>query len=92
MSVKYIKIRFNTDDASDRELLDRLKGMEGQNKFIKNAILSYIGKGKEDIIAEKVAALLLNNFQTLPVIQSKIVDSDAADESADIADAFLESL
>ena len=92
MSVKYIKIRFNTDDPSDRELLDRLKGMEGQNKFIKNAVLSYIGKGKEDIIAEKVAALLLNNFQTLPVIQSKIVDSDAADESADIADAFLESL
>ena len=92
MSIKYIKIRFNTDDPSDRELLDRLKGMEGQNKFIKNAILSYIGKGKEDIIAEKVAALLLNNFQTLPVIQSEIVDSDAADESADIADAFLESL
>ncbi len=92
MSVKYIKIRFNTEDPSDRELLDRLKGMKGQNKFIKNAVLSYIGKGKEDIIAEKVAALLLNNFQTLPVIQSKIVDSDAADESADIADAFLESL
>ena len=92
MSVKFIKIRFNTDDPSDRDLLDRLKGMEGQNKFIKNAVLSYIGKGKEDIIAEKVAALLLNNFQTLPVIQSEIVDSDAADESADIADAFLESL
>ena len=92
MSVKFIKIRFNTDDPSDRELLDRLKGMEGQNKFIKNAILSYIGKGKDDIIAEKVAALLLNNFQTLPIIQSESVDSDAADESADIADAFLESL
>ena len=92
MSVKFIKIRFNTDDPSDRDLLDRLKGMEGQNKFIKIALLSYIGKGKEDIIAEKVAALLLNSFQTLPVIQSKIVDSDAADESADIADAFLESL
>ena len=92
MSVKYIKIRFNTDDPSDRELLDRLKGMEGQNKFIKNALLSYIGKGKEDIIAEKVAALLLNSFQTLSVIQSESVDNDAADESADIADAFLESL
>ena len=92
MSVKFIKIRFNTDDPSDRELLDRLKGMEGQNKFIKNAILSYIGKGKDDIIAEKVAALLLNNFQTLPIIQSESVDSDAADESVDIADAFLESL
>ena len=92
MSVKYIKIRFNTDDPSDRDLLDRLKGMEGQNKFIKNAVLSYIGKGKEDIIAEKVAALLLNNIQALPIIQSEIVDSDAADESADIADAFLESL
>ena len=85
MSVKYIKIRFNTEDPSDRELLDRLKGMEGQNKFIKNAVLSYIGKGKEDIIAEKVAALLLNNLRTLPVIQSENVDSDAADESADIA-------
>ena len=92
MSVKYIKLRFNTDDSSDRQLLDRLKGMEGQNKFIKNAVLSYIGKGKEDIIAEKVAALLLNNIQTLPIIQGEIVDSDAADESADIADAFLESL
>ena len=92
MSVKFIKIRFNTDDPSDRELLDRLKGMEGQNKFIKNAVLSYIGKGKEDIIAEKVAALLLNNIQTLPVIQSESFDSDAADESVDIADAFLESL
>ena len=92
MSIKYIKIRFNTEDPSDRELLDRLKGMEGQNKFIKNAVLSYIGKGKEDIIAEKVAALLLNNSQTLQIMQSEIVDSDAADESADIADAFLESL
>ena len=92
MSIKYIKIRFNTDDPSDRDLLDRLKGMEGQNKFIKNAILSYIGKCKEDIIAEKVAALLLNNIQTLPIIQSESVDSDAADESTDIADAFLESL
>ena len=92
MSVKFIKIRFNTDDPSDRELLDRLKGMEGQNKFIKNAILSYIGKGNEDIIAEKVAALLLNKFQTLPVIQSENVDSDTTDESVDIADAFLDSL
>ena len=92
MSIKYIKIRFNTDDPSDRELLDRLKGMEGQNKFIKNAILSYIGKGKEDIIAEKVAALLLNNIQSFPITQSESIDNDTTDESVDIADAFLESL
>ena len=92
MSIKYIKIRFNTDDPSDRELLDRLKGMEGQNKFIKNAVLSYIGKGKEDIIAEKVAALLLNNIQSFPITQSESIDNDTTDESVDIADAFLESL
>ena len=92
MSVKYIKIRFNTDDPSDRELLDRLKGMEGQNKFIKNAVLSYIGKGKEDIIAEKVATLLLNNIQSFPITQSESIDNDTTDESVDIADAFLESL
>ena len=92
MSIKYIKIRFNTDDPSDREMLDRLKGMGGQNKFIKNAILSYIGKGKEDIIAEKVATLLLNNIQSFPITQSESIDNDTTDESVDIADAFLESL
>ena len=92
MSVKFIKIRFNTDDPSDRELLDRMKGMEGQNKFIKNAVLSYIGKGKEDIIAEKVTALLLNNIQSFPITQSESIDNDTTDESVDIADAFLESL
>ena len=92
MSIKYIKIRFNTDDPSDRELLDRLKGMEGQNKFIKNAILSYIGKCKEDIIAEKVAALLLNNIKSFPITHSESIDNDTTDESVNIADAFLESL
>ena len=92
MSIKYIKIRFNTDDPSDRELLDRLKGMEGQNKFIKNAVLSYIGNGKEDIIAEKVAALLLNNIKSFPITQSESIDNDTTDESVNIADAFLESL
>ena len=92
MSVKYIKIRFNTDDPSDRELLDRLKGMEGQNKFIKNAVLSYIGKGSEDIIADKVAALLLNNIQTFPIAKNESNDIGTTDESVDIADAFLESL
>jgi len=44
MSIKFIKIRLNTDIPLDIEVLGALKGVNGQNTFIKRAILSYAEK------------------------------------------------
>ncbi len=98
MSVKFIKIRLNTDSPLDKEVLQALKGVNGQNTFIKKAILSFAGKGGEEIMAEKIAALVVEKLKSTPVLSvapirsETVVDEDTAAESADIADAFLESL
>ena len=99
MSVKFIKIRLNTDSPLDKEVLEALKGVNGQNTFIKKAILSYAGKGGEEIMAEKIASSVVEKLKSSPVlsvvgpVQSETaVDKQAAADSADIADAFLESL
>ena len=99
MSVKFIKIRLNTDSPLDKEVLEVLKGVNGQNTFIKKAILSFAGKGGEEIMAEKIAALVVERLKSTPVLSvtapirsETVVDEDTAAESSDIADAFLESL
>ena len=99
MSVKYIKVRFNTNDPRDRAAMDILKKVNGQNVFIKNAIIAYDEKRQNEQLVETILAAVrsaLSNVQlvspSLPVQNSEITDEDAAAASADIADAFLDSL
>ena len=99
MSVKYIKVRFNTNDPRDRATLDILKKANGQNVFIKNAIIAYEEKRQNEQLVETILAAVrsaLSNIQlmppSVPVQKNEITDEDAAAASADIADAFLESL
>ena len=99
MSVKYIKVRFNTNDPRDLAALDILKKVNGQNVFIKNAIIAYDEKRQNEQLVETILAAVrsaLSNFQlvpqSVPVQNSEITDEDAAAASADIADAFLDSL
>ncbi|MBO4734313.1 MAG: hypothetical protein J5662_07540 [Clostridia bacterium] len=95
MSIKFIKVRFNTNVSLDKKALDVLKGVDGQNAFIKNAILSYAGKGREDIIAEKIVSLLDEKLQSVPIIMNPTGTQDTDTENnadMDIADAFLDSL
>ena len=95
MSIKFIKVRFNTNTSLDQNVLDVLKGVDGQNAFIKNAILSYAGKGKEDIIAEKIVSLFTEKLQHTQIIANPTaVQSTGTENEADmdIADAFLDSL
>ena len=99
MSVKYIKVRFNTNDPRDRAAMDILKKVNGQNVFIKNAIIAYEEKRQNEQLVETILAAVrsaLSNIQlaspSLPVQNNEITDEDAAAASADIADAFLDSL
>ena len=99
MSVKYIKVRFNTNDPRDRAAMDILKKVNGQNVFIKNAIIAYEEKRQNEQLVETILAAVrsaLSNIQlvspSVPVQNNEIADKDAAAASADIADAFLDSL
>ena len=99
MSVKYIKVRFNTNDPRDRAAMDILKKVNGQNVFIKNAIIAYEEKRQNEQLVETILAAVrsaLSNVQLVPqsspIQNSEITDEDAAAASADIADAFLDSL
>ena len=99
MSVKYIKVRFNTNDPRDRAALDILKKVNGQNVFIKNAIIAYDEKRQNEQLVETILAAVRSAFSNIqlvspsvPVQNNEIADKDAAAASADIADAFLDSL
>ena len=99
MSVKYVKVRFNTNDPRDRAALDILKKVNGQNVFVKNAIISYEEKRQNEQLVDTILTAVrsaLSNIQlvspSVPVQNNEIADKDAAAASADIADAFLESL
>ena len=99
MSVKYVKVRFNTNDPRDRSALDILKKVNGQNVFIKNAIVTYEEKRQNEQLVETILTAVrsaLSNVQlvspSVPVQNSEITDENAAAASADIADAFLDSL
>ena len=96
MSVKYFKIRFNTDIADDRDALNVLKGVDVQNAFIKKAILYYADKSKDKAQAERIADLLYEKLRSDPLIAVSVSphseEKNDFSESADIADAFLDSL
>ena len=99
MSVKYIKVRFNTNDPRDRAALDILKKVNGQNVFIKNAIIAYDEKRQNEQLVETILTAVrsaLSNVQivspSVPIRSDDISDEDTAAASAEIADAFLESL
>ena len=99
MSVKYIKVRFNTNDPRDRAAMDILKKVNGQNVFIKNAIIAYEEKRQNEQLVETILAAVrsaLANVQlaspSVQIQNSEVTDKDAAAASADIADAFLDSL
>ena len=99
MGVKFIKVRFNTNDPRDRAALDILKKVNGQNVFIKNAIISYEEKRQNEQLVEAVLRAVrsaLSNVQfvspSVPIPNDNISDEDTAAASADIADAFLDSL
>ena len=99
MSVKFIKIRLNTDSPLDKDVIEALKGVNGQNTFIKKAILTYAGKGGEEIMAEKIASSVIEKLKgspvlsvAVPVLSASVVDEQTAAESADIADDFLDQL
>ena len=99
MSVRFIKIRLNTDSPLDKDVIEALKGVNGQNTCIKKAILTYAGKGGEEIIAEKIASSVVEKLKsspvlsvTVPVESDSVVDEQTAAKSADIADDFLDQL
>ena len=98
MSVKFIKIRFNTNNPTDQKVLDALEGVEKQNGFIKNAILYYADKGTDDL-AKRIAEQIFEKLKDLPLTAVSIPETNEStpditdfSESADIADAFLDSL
>ena len=99
MGVKFIKIRFNTNNPDDQTALDILKRVDGQNAFIKRAIIAYDDNKQKKLLLDSIAAEVrsaLSNMQFVPSSESvkkdKVTDKDALDESMDIADEFLDSL
>ena len=96
MSVKYIKIRFNTENADDMNAYNAVKGADGQNAFIKEAILYYAENGKDEALAEKIADIVFEKLKALPPTAVSVPppqeEKNDFSESADIADAFLDSL
>ena len=99
MSVKFVKVRFNTENARDMEIYSALNGMDGQNRFIKEAIQAYLNRESDEAIAERIVAALLPKLGKIrfeaPSEPTSITISDepAADStSISIADDFLDSL
>ena len=96
MSVKYIKIRFNTENDADMNAYSAVKGVDGQNAFIKKAILYYAENGKDETLAERIADLIFEKMKSLPPTAVSVPppqeEKNDFSESADIADAFLDSL
>ena len=99
MSVKFIKVRFNLNNPNDRKAYDIIKKVSGQNTYIKNAIIALDGQKQNDSLVENIIAavrLELSKVQispnTLPFQMTEPKDKDSAEESMDIADAFLDAL
>lgn len=87
------------DKPDDRAAFEILKKAAGQNTFIKNAILAYEEKRQNEQIVETILTAVrsaLSNVQlvspSVPIRSDEISDEDTAAASADIADAFLDSL
>ena len=99
MSVKFVKVRFNTENARDMEIYSALNGMDGQNRFIKEAVRAYLNRENEEAIAERIVAALLPKLGKIRFeapsepAQTTNTDEPAADStSLSIADDFLDSL
>ena len=98
MSVKYVKVRFNLDKPDDRAAFDVLKKAKGQNMFIKNAILTYDSRINNETLVDSILSAMRAELSKVQFAspfsstQPSETDKDAAEASADIADAFLESL
>ena len=99
MGVKFIKIRFNTNNPDDQAALAVLKRVDGQNAFIKRAIIAFDENEQNKLLIDSVVTAVrsaLSNMQFAPssisVKKDEVTDKDALDESMDIADEFLDSL
>lgn len=99
MGVKFIKIRFNTDNPDDQAALDILKRVDGQNAFIKRAIIAYDEKQQNKQLIDSIVTAVrsaLSNMQFEPssvsLKKEDVTNNDSFEESADIADEFLDSL
>ena len=99
MSVKFIKVRFNLDNPKDRKVYEILRGISGQNSFIKNAVLSFHEQKQKESLVESIVAAVrseLSKVQTfsspVPFQMTEPKDKDSAEENMDIADAFLDAL
>ena len=99
MSIKFIKVRFNLNNPNDRKAYDVIKKMSGQNTYIKNAIIALDGQKQVDSLAENIVAAVRSELSkvqlspnTLPFPMTEPEDKDNADESMDVADAFLDAL
>ena len=98
MGVKFIKVRFNTDNPADKAAYDILKKADRQNAFIKDAILLYEENRKNEQLIEKIIAAVKTALSDVQFVQSntapakETADNSRFSDSADIADAFLDSL
>ena len=95
MGVKFIKVRFNTENTRDMEIYSALNGMDGQNRFIKEAIRAYLNRESDEAIAERIVAALLPKLGKIRFeapSEPATVANTADSTSLSIADDFLDSL
>ena len=99
MSIKFFKVRFNTDNPKDRTVIEILKKADKQNVFIKNAIIAYEEKQQNERLIDSILNAVRSALSNIQVVSSsgsiqnnEKTDEDAVAASADIADAFLDSL
>ena len=99
MSIKFIKVRFNLNNPNDRKAYDIIKKVSGQNTYIKNAIIALDGQKQADSLAENIIAAVRSELSkvqlspnTLPFQITESENKGNADESMDVADAFLDAL
>ena len=99
MNIKFIKVRFNLNNPNDRKAYDIIKKVSGQNTYIKNAIIALDGQKQDDSLVENIVAAVRSELSkvqlspnTHPFPMTEAENKDNADESMDVADAFLEAL
>ena len=99
MSIKFLKVRFNLNNPTDRKAYDIIKKVSGQNTYIKNAIISLDGHKQNDSLVENIIAAVRSELSkvqlspnTLPFQITEPEDKGNADKSMDVADAFLDAL
>ena len=98
MGVKFIKVRFNTDNPADKAAYDILKKADRQNAFIKDAIIAYEENRKNEQLIERIVTAVKIALSDVQFAQSdtdqakETTGSNTFSDSADIADAFLDSL